>query len=51
MVDILGEMSKFIGWSTHIQQPVAAKLYRKSYSELLNAAAVMNFDIFPYDVK
>ena len=38
----------------HIQQPAAANLYRKSYTQLLNAAAfwlqptVMNFDVSPY---
>ena len=50
----LGETSKLIGYSLHIQQPTAAKLYRKCYKLLLNAAAfwlqpaVMNFDVFFY---
>ena len=50
----LGETSQFIGLSTHIQQPAAAKLYRESYTQLLDAAAiwlqplVMNFDVSPY---
>ena len=50
----LGETSKFIGCSLHIQQPAAANLYRECYTLLLNAAAfwlqpaVMNFDVFPY---
>ena len=49
----LGEASKLSGCSHHIQQPAAAKLYRKSYTLLLNAAAfwlqpaVMNFDVSP----
>ena len=51
---ILGETSKLIGCSLHIQQPAAANLYRKCYTLLFNAAAfwlqpaVMNFDDFPY---
>ena len=50
----LGETSKLIGCSLHIQQPATANLYRKCYTLLLNAAAfwlqpaVMNFDVFPY---
>ena len=50
----LGETSKLIGCSLHIQQPAAANLYRKCYTLLLNAAAfwlqpaVLNFDVFPY---
>ena len=49
----LGETSKLIGCSLHIQQPAAANLYRKCYTLLLNAAAfwlqpaVINFDVFP----
>ena len=52
----LGETSKFNGGSPHIQQPAAANLYRKSYTNLLNAAAfwlqlaVTDFDDFPYIV-
>ena len=50
----LGETSKLIGCSLHIQQPAAANLYRKCYTLPLNAAAfrlqpaVMNFDVFPH---
>ena len=50
----LGETSKLIGCSLHIQQPAAAILYRKCYTLLLKAAAfwlqpaVMIFDVFPY---
>ena len=49
----LGKTSKFTGCSLHTQQPAAANLYRKSYTQQLNAAAfwlqraVMNFDVFP----
>ena len=49
----IGETSKLIGCSLHIQQPAAANLYRKCYTLLLDAAAfwqqpaVMNFDVFP----
>ena len=48
-----GEMSEFSGCSILIQQPDAASLYRKSYTEVSNAAAcwlqpvVMDVDIFP----
>ena len=35
---VLGETSEFIGCSHHIQQPAAANLYRKSYTQQLNAA-------------
>ena len=51
---MLGETSKFIGCSPHIQQPATANLYRKSYTQLLNAAAfwmqptVKHFDVSPY---
>ena len=51
---MLGETSKFIGCSLHIQQPAAANLYRKCYTLLLDAEsfwlqpAVMKFDVFPY---
>ena len=50
---VLGETSKLIGCSLHIQQPAAANLYRKYYTLLLDAAAfwlqpaVMHFDVFP----
>ena len=53
----LGETSKLIGCSLYIQQPVAANLYRKCYTLLLNAAAFclqppgMNFDVFPYPLR
>ena len=49
-------MSKFTGCSLHIQQLAAANLYRKSYIQVLNAAAfwlqpaVMNFDVTPKKV-
>ena len=50
----LGETSKLIGCSLHIQQPAAANLYGKCYTLILNTVAfwlqpaVMNFDLFPY---
>ena len=52
----LGEMSRLIGCSLHIQQPAAAKLYSKSYASVLVAAAlwlqplVRNCDVSPYRV-
>ena len=51
---LLGETSKLIGCSLHIQQPAAANLYRKCYTLLLKPAAfwlqpaVMNVDVSPY---
>ena len=51
MLCLLGETCKFIGYSPHIQQPATANLYRKSYTQLLNAAAfwlqpaVKHFDV------
>ena len=39
-IAVLGEMSKFIGCSPHIQQPAAANLHKKSYTSLLNAFTI-----------
>ena len=48
ITDTSGETSKLIGCSLYIQQPAAANLHRKCYTLLLNDAAVLNFDVFPY---
>ena len=50
---LAGHTSKLSGCSTKVQQPAAANVYRKSYTSLLNTAAlclqpvVMKFDNSP----